>query len=174
MEEVLQFWFEELEPADWFRKSPALDEEIRQRFGKTYQAAVRGELAEWRQTARGRLAEIIVLDQFSRNLFREDARAFAADGMALVLAQEALPVSQELTSVERSFLYMPFMHSESIVIHQQAMHLFAEPGLEKRAQYEAQHLAIIERFGRFPHRNQLLGRESTEEELLFLQEHKGF
>lgn len=174
MEEVLRFWFEELTPEDWFRKSAELDECIRQRFGSLYQSAVQGELAHWRQTARGRLAEIIVLDQFSRNLFREDARAFAADGMALVLAQEALSVTHELTSEERGFLYMPFMHSESLVIHDQAVSLFAEPGLEKRAQYEEAHRNIIERFGRYPHRNALLGRVSTPEELEFLKEHAGF
>ena len=105
-QEVLQFWFKELEPKDWFIKSDALDEEINRRFSKIHQAAIAGELSHWRNTIQGRLAEIIVLDQFSRNLYRNDARAFLYDGMALVLAQEALPYSEELTVIERSFLYM--------------------------------------------------------------------
>ena len=95
-QEVLQFWFEELEPKDWFIKSDALDKEICRRFLNIHQAAIAGELSHWRKTIQGRLAEIIVLDQFSRNLYREDARAFLYDGMALVLAQEALPYSEKL------------------------------------------------------------------------------
>ena len=102
-QEVLQFWFEELEPKDWFIKSESLDKEIYRRFFKIHQAAIAGELSHWRKSVQGRLAEIIVLDQFSRNLYRDDARAFLYDGMALVLAQEALPYSEELTVIERSF-----------------------------------------------------------------------
>ena len=173
-QEVLQFWFEELEPKDWFIKSESLDKEIYRRFFKIHQAAIAGELSHWRKSVQGRLAEIIVLDQFSRNLYRDDARAFLYDGMALVLAQEALPYSEELTVIERSFLYMPFMHSASLAIHQEAEKLFSEPGMEKRAKYEKMHRDIIEQFGRYPHRNEILGRKSTEEELEFLREHTGF
>lgn len=173
-EVVLRFWFEELEPADWFRKSDALDTVIRDRFGAVYEAARRGELYEWRRSIRGRLAEIIVLDQFPRNMFRGTARAFESDALALLLAQEALDEREKLSVREKGFLYMPFMHSESLVIHDVAQGLFSEPGLEKRAKYEAQHRQQLERFGRYPHRNQALGRVSTPEEVEFLSASKDF
>ncbi|MGH8117055.1 MAG: DUF924 family protein, partial [Rhodanobacteraceae bacterium] len=113
---------------------------------------------------------IIVLDQFSRNLFRDSAQAFAADGMALVLAQEALRAGadHDLTAERRAFLYMPFMHAESRTIHLEAERLFRQPGLERNYEYELKHKAIIDRFGRYPHRNRALGRVSTPEELEFI------
>lgn len=167
---ILQFWFEEATPAQHFRKDAAFDAAIRARFSETHAAATRGELAAWRNDADGRLAEIIVLDQFSRNLFRDDPRAFATDGIALVLAQEAIRagVDRELPSSRRAFLYMPFMHSESPLIHVEAERLFAQPGLENNHAFELKHKAIIDRFGRYPHRNAVLGRASTAEEAAFL------
>ena len=171
-QDVLHFWFEEATPEQLFEKNAAFDAEIRARFGETHAAAARGELASWRETPEGRLAEIIVLDQFSRNLFRDDARAFASDGMALVLAQEAIRAGadQGLPPARRAFLYMPFMHSESRVIHAEAERLFRQPGLENNYAFELKHKAIIDRFGRFPHRNRVLGRTSTSEELAFLEQ----
>lgn len=177
VQEVLRFWFEEIDPEMWFKKDRQFDEEIRRRFSTVHQAAVRGELFHWRETLEGRLAEVIVLDQFSRNMYRDQPEAFRYDGMALILAQEALRQGnlQELTVVQRSFLYMPFMHSESSTIHEWAMELFAEEGMESSYEYEKQHRDIIERFGRYPHRNHILQRESTEEEMRFLkEEHAGF
>lgn len=137
-----------------------------------HQQVAQGEKASWRETIQGRLAEILVLDQFSRNLFREDGQAFAYDGMALVLAQEAIAKKElgELTVEERSFVYMPFMHSESLVIHQQALTLFSEPGMENNLDFEKRHYEIIKRFGRYPHRNTVLNRSSTQKELIFLKE----
>jgi uncharacterized protein (DUF924 family) len=169
---VLDFWFSELGSDKWFAKSNELDAQIGARFLATHRAAAAGELASWRGEALGRLAEILVLDQFSRNLFRDDARAFAADPMALALAQEAIGqgVDQQLSVVQRAFLYMPFMHSESLLIHEQAVQLFSLAGLENNLAFEHKHKAIIDRFGRYPHRNQVLGRVSTEAELAFLQE----
>ncbi|TAN08749.1 MAG: DUF924 domain-containing protein [Rhodanobacteraceae bacterium] len=169
-QEVLHFWFDEATPEQHFRKNAAFDALIRDRFGSTHAAAARGELAAWRDAAGGRLAEIIVLDQFSRNLFRADARAFATDGMALVLAQEAIRagVDRDLSPARRAFLYMPFMHSESPVMHVAAERLFGQPGLERNYEFELKHKAIISRFGRYPHRNQALGRASTPEEIAFL------
>lgn len=171
MEAVLRFWFEESEPRQWWAKDAVFDALIRQRFADLHQAAAAGELFEWRKASRGRLAEILVLDQFSRNLFRDQAMAFACDGMALVLAQEAVAVQadQALEPVQRCFMYMPYMHSESLQIHQQALSLFRQPGLEFNLEFELKHKAIIERFGRYPHRNVALGRTSTEEELAFLK-----
>ncbi|HST28985.1 MAG TPA: DUF924 family protein [Rudaea sp.] len=169
---VLRFWFEEATPQQHFMKDDAFDAAIRERFGVTHAAAVRCELSAWRDTAAGRLAEIIVLDQFSRNLWRDDARAFACDGMALLLAQEAIRTGADsaLAPSQRAFLYMPFMHSESLVIHRQAVRLFDQPGLETNYDFELKHKGIIERFGRYPHRNATLGRDSTPEELAFLQQ----
>jgi len=171
-QDVLHFWFDEATPEQLFKSDPAFDAEIRARFGETHRAAAHGELAAWRDTPAGRLAEIIVLDQFSRNLFRDDARAFATDGMALVLAQETVRAGADRSIPEArlAFLYMPFMHSESRAIHVEAERLFRHPGLENNYGFELKHKAIIDRFGRYPHRNRVLGRVSTPEELAFLEQ----
>ncbi len=171
-QDVLSFWFEELEPKQHFTRNSALDEAIAIRFGTTLAAAARGELFAWRDSAQGRLAEILVLDQFSRNLFRGDARAFACDPMALTLAQELVlqGLDRELPAPRRAFAYMPYMHSESPLIHDLALQLFDQPGLEDNLEFERKHKAIIDRFGRYPHRNVALGRESTPEEQAFLQQ----
>ncbi|MCP5169535.1 MAG: DUF924 domain-containing protein [Hahellaceae bacterium] len=167
---VLDFWFVEIDEACWFRKDESFDAVIRERFGELHHRAVRGELFRWRQTPEGRLAEIIVLDQFSRNIYRDHPLAFAWDGMALSLAQEAVARGQDrlLSASWRVFLYMPYMHSESRVIHDEAERLFAQAGLEDNYRFELRHKEIIARFGRYPHRNQILGRPSTPDELSFL------
>ena len=167
---VLQFWFEELTPEDWFRKDPSLDRRITERFGPTLAAAARCELFHWRGSARGRLAEVLVLDQFSRNIHRDTAAAFANDALALALAQEAVArgCDLELPVPQRVFLYLPWMHSESALLHEQALRLFATPGMEQNLEFEHRHKAIIDRFGRYPHRNDALGRISTPEEIEFL------
>lgn len=172
IDEVLRFWFEELAPAQWWRADTALDARIAERFGALHAAAAAGELHAWRSDPRGRLAELMVLDQFSRNLHRGTAQAFACDGMALVLAQEAVAAGADaaLPMAQRAFLYMPFMHSESRRVHERSLQLFSMPGLEANLKSAVQHKAIIDRFGRYPHRNQVLGRVSTPEELAFLQE----
>jgi uncharacterized protein (DUF924 family) len=169
---ILDFWFVELSPAQWWVADPALDQLIGQRFGELHERAVRAELYDWRAEPSGRLAEIIVLDQFSRSLHRNDARAFATDSMALALAQEAVAskVDLQLSPEQRVFLYMPFMHSESPVIHVIAERLFRENGIQNNYEFELKHKAIIDRFGRYPHRNEVLGRKSTAAELAFLQE----
>jgi uncharacterized protein (DUF924 family) len=171
-EPVLQFWFQELQPAQWWRVDPQLDRAIAERFGELHARALCAELFEWRASPWGRLAEIIVLDQFSRNMFRGDARAFAADPLALGLAQEAVATKADLalTPVERAFLYLPYMHSESRVIHEAAERLFRENTPKLNYDFELRHKAIIDRFGRYPHRNATLARESTPEELAFLAE----
>lgn len=171
-EALLQFWFAEIPESAWWEKNPAFDEALRQRFGTCHAAATRGELFAWRDTIRGRLAEILLLDQLSRNLYRDRAEAFAWDGMALALSQEALRSGQApaLPPRERTFLYLPYMHSESPLIHAEAMQLFAEPGMEWNLDFERRHKAIIDRFGRYPHRNAILGRISTPEEIAFLRE----
>ena len=169
---ILHFWFTELTHKQHFAKDVALDETIRTRFGATLAAAARCELFAWRTTPEGRLAEVLVLDQFSRNVYRDSPQAFAQDALALALAQELVASGQDrsLPLALRSFAYMPYMHSESALVHTQAALLFAQPGLEDTLRFEQRHKEIIERFGRYPHRNAILGRESTPEELAFLRE----
>lgn len=169
---VLDFWFKELTPKQWFAKSDELDNTIKERFSHTLEAAANGECWQWRKEAKGRLAEIIVLDQFSRNIYRDTPRAFAQDNIALVLAQEAVEqgVDKLLDSDEKAFLYMPYMHSESKLIHEQAMRLFDQPGLENNYDFEVKHKEIIDQFGRYPHRNAILSRESTPDEEAFLKQ----
>lgn len=170
--DILHFWFTELTPKQHFVKDVALDEAIRTRFGATLEAAARCELFAWRATPEGRLAEVLVLDQFSRNVYRDTPRAFAQDALALVLAQElvASGLDRRLPTEQRVFAYMPYMHSESALVHAQAIELFSQPGLENNLDFERRHKAIIDRFGRYPHRNAVLGRVSTAEELAFLSE----
>lgn len=169
-ETVLRFWFQELQSAAWWRVDADLDQTIRTRFAALHDRAAQAELYEWRSTARGRLAEVIVLDQFPRNMFRGQARAFATDPMALVLAQEAVAAGADhaLESHQRVFLYMPYMHSESRAIHQVAERLFRDHAPPDNLDFELRHKAIVDRFGRYPHRNAALGRTSTAEEIEFL------
>ena len=169
--DVLRFWFEETSPAQWWAKSDDFDRRVEARFGILHAAAMRGELYAWRDGADGRLAEIIVLDQFSRNIHRGLPAAFAGAGMALVLAQEAVAagLDRQLAASRRAFLYMPFMHSESLRMQALAVRLFAAPGLQENLDFALRHHAIIERFGRYPHRNAILGRPSTAAELEFLR-----
>ena len=170
--DILQFWFTELTPKQHFAKDAALDETIRTRFGATLEAAAKCELFAWRATLEGRLAEVLVLDQFSRNVYRGTPRAFAQDVLALVLAQELVASTQDrsLPPAQRSFAYMPYMHSESTLVHAQAVALFSQPGLQDNLRFELRHKEIIDRFGRYPHRNKILKRESTTDELAFLSE----
>jgi uncharacterized protein (DUF924 family) len=170
-ESVLSFWFEEIEPKHWFVKDPDFDALIEGRFASVHRQAQAGELYKWRVSPEGRLAEVIVLDQFSRNMFRDTPKAFACDSLALILAQEAIAskADKALSPIQRSFLYMPFMHSESRTIHEVALALFSQKGLEGNLDFEIRHKEIIDRFGRYPHRNAILGRESSAEELEFLK-----
>lgn len=170
-QEILDFWFEELDGTHRFAKDPGLDAMMRERFGAVLQSAARGELFKWRTTPQGRLAEIIVLDQFSRNIHRDTAAAFTQDAQALTLAQELVASGQDyiLETMQRTFAYMPYMHSESLLVHAQGVALFSQPGMENTLDFENRHKAIIERFGRYPHRNAILGRTSTPQELEFLQ-----
>jgi uncharacterized protein (DUF924 family) len=171
-QDVLLFWFDEATPAQWFSKDLVFDATIRTRFAALHAQAAAGELAHWRNFGtHGRLAEIIVLDQFSRNLYRDDARQFAADTVALVLAQELVTsgFDQKLEPTERVFTYLPYMHSESKLIHEEALLLFTDLGLPLNLDFEHKHKAIIDRFGRYPHRNEILGRVSTAEEIACLK-----
>ena len=169
-DDVLSFWFTELSQAQWWENDPELDSEIRTRFDEVHTKATKGELYSWRANARGSLAEIIILDQFSRNMFRESPKAYAYDSLALCLAQNAILLGHDkkLSDNENVFLYMPYMHSESIAIHEDALELFTALGKKDQLSYELQYFDIIKRFGRFPHRNAILGITSTAEELQLL------
>jgi len=171
-QDIITFWFKTLEPKQWFIKDAALDKHISQHFHVIHDAAWRGELYMWRETPEGRLAEIIVLDQFPRNMFRDTVKAFASDNLALILAQEAIRQGddQRIDIEQRAFMYMPYMHSESAMIHKQAEQLFSQPGAEYNYEFELKHKAIIDKFGRYPHRNAILGRTSTPEEIAFLKQ----
>ncbi|NLJ50667.1 MAG: DUF924 domain-containing protein [Alcaligenaceae bacterium] len=170
---VLDFWLDEKTSPFWFEVSADFDEALKTHFGDTLKQAAQGELYEWRHTALGRVAEIIVLDQFSRNIYRGTPQAFQQDAMALVLAQSLVALPEEYGSLPQALQkwgIMPYMHSESALIHEGAMRLFTELGDQGSLKFEIMHRDIIERFGRYPHRNEVLGRQSTAEELAFLQE----
>jgi uncharacterized protein (DUF924 family) len=169
--DILHFWFKELSPPQWFEKNKTIDQTISTQFKTVHQMACRGELFQWRQTAHGCLAEIILLDQFSRNIYRDHAYAFSNDTMALTLAQYAIhqKLDKKLSDIERGFLYLPYMHSESSLIHTEAVKLYQTLDNKTNLEYEIKHKVIIDRFGRYPHRNEILGRQSTHEERDFLE-----
>lgn len=170
--DILKFWFETLSPKDWWRKNEALDAQIKQEYSDIHQKVAQGEMARWRESDEGRLAEIIVLDQFSRNMFRGQAASFAYDSLALDLCKDAVEadVHTRLEQSKTSFLLMPYMHSESLAEHRSSLPLFEQYCSEGTLDFERRHAAIIQRFGRYPHRNSILGRESTPEEIEFLTE----
>lgn len=170
--DVLMFWFHETDPRRWFAADDEFDTLVRDRFLPELQQAAAGEMHEWRSSASGRLAEIIVLDQFSRNAYRNTPRAFAQDVVALVLAEEAVASGalELLDPVQRGFLLLPYMHSESRQIHVVAEALYREHAPAENYGFELKHKAIIDRFGRYPHRNAIIGRQSTAEELEFLSQ----
>lgn len=169
---VCRFWFDEIRPEQWWSKDPAFDALIRHRFLRLHQKAVSGELDEWRNDPEGALAEIIILDQFSRNMFRGRAESFAFDAQALSLAQAAIRLTYDMKipGYQRAFMYLPFMHSESIEIQKISVKLYENLGQKENLIYAIKHKIIIDRFGRYPHRNALLNRQSTAEEVQFLQE----
>lgn len=170
-DDVLSFWFNEIEESKWWVKDVHFDRLIEDKFLALHEQANKCELFEWRGSAQGRLAEIIVLDQFSRNIFRDTAKAFTSDPLALALSQEAISLGKhhELNEVERGFLYMPFMHSESLKVHDVAVALYRDNGVQATLNFEIKHREIIAKFGRYPHRNLILDRASSDEELEFLK-----
>ena len=172
VDEVIDFWFSELDPKMWWTKSEQLDALILERFGLFHARAVQSELVSWRGSAMSSLAEIIILDQFSRNIYRDRPESFASDPLALALAQLAVSkgFDMQVDEVKRSFFYLPFMHSESPLIHETALALYEKLGDPDKLNFEMRHKAIIDEFGRYPHRNAILGRVSTEEELRFLEQ----
>ena len=184
IEEILSFWFstirdepsyfEEYAPR-WFVQNADFDREIVRRFQAYYELAAQGQLTHWTETARGGVALILVLDQFPRNMFRNDPRAFATDPLAQQIAEQMIDAGfdQQLRLIERYFVYVPFMHSEDRTHQQRSVILFQQLAEERayfESSYAVRHQQVIERFGRFPHRNTVLGRDSTPAELEFLKQ----
>ncbi len=168
--EIIDFWFEEINPENWFNSSEEFDQDLHKKYFKLHQQIAQGEAYKWRKTPQGRLAEILVLDQFSRQFFRGEAKAFATDAMALTLAQELVSLrgDSELSEQQRMFAYMPYMHSESLIIHDEAVRLYKGLGNKNTLEFEISHRDIIVEFGRFPKRNNALGRKSTKEEIVYI------
>jgi len=168
--QVIDYWFEQLSPADWWRKNEQLDAQIAERFGALHQKLAGSDSPQWQQDDDARLAEIIVLDQFSRNMFRGQQGAFAYDPQALSCTRAAVAnkVLDRLAPPRTNFVLMPYMHSESLADHDEGLALFEQYSAQDTVEFERRHRAIIERFGRYPHRNEILGRESTAEEIEFL------
>ena len=171
-QDVLNFWFVDHGPDDWFAGSADFDALIAAEFADTHAAVARGEAWEWRATPEGRLAEIIVLDQFSRQLFRKRPEAFAQDKMALALAQEmvAQGLDLEFEQPRRGFIYLPYMHAESALVQAESVRLYEGLGDENQLNYAKAHKETVDRFGRFPFRNAPLGRKSTAEEEAYMAE----
>ena len=180
---ILEFWFGKPDEADygksrkvWFTKNPEFDDEVRSRFLNVHNQAAAGELDDWKTTPQGCLALIILLDQFPRNMFRGQPQAFATDSQALAYAKHAVTqgFDKELPKLQRWFVYLPFEHSENLAAQRQCVELCEQmdDDLDTREaiDYAYRHLRVIERFGRFPHRNQILGRETTPEEAEFLKQ----
>lgn len=179
--ELLRFWFGEGEEygsprSFWFEKSDEVDRQLRERFSEDHERAATGELEDWKARPRECLALILLLDQIPRNIFREDARSYATDALAREAARHAIAsgFDSELEEIERWFVYLPFEHSEDIEDQRRSVELFEALGDGEESvdvtYYARRHLEIIEQFGRFPHRNRVLGRESTPEEIEFLKE----
>lgn len=174
-DDVISFWHD-AGPKRWFAKDEGFDAEIKERFGVLHGEAASGEHDHWAGTPEGALALLLVLDQFSRNIHRDEARAFAADEKALSLAKAAIEkgFDKSLDAEDRRWVYMPFMHSEALADQEECVRLFEELGFEENYKYAVLHRDVIAKFGRFPHRNALLGRETTPDEAAYLEEHGGF
>ena len=179
LQDVLSFWFEETSPAQWFQVNEDFDQLIRSRFGSLYAMAMQGVYDDWGRTVDGSLALVIVLDQFPRNMFRDTPAAFGGDAKALQISRRAIELGYDhvLAVHKRRFLYLPFEHSEVLADQKESLDLFETMRDDDPLSYDyaLRHYRLIERFGRFPHRNIILGREPTPDEIAFLAEHgRGF
>lgn len=175
-QDVLKFWFSPKMRENWFTKSDDIDNEIREKFAVAYADARAGKLESWKQQPESALALTILYDQFPRNMFRGSPRSFESDGLALDVAMQALDhdFDRQLSADERQFFYLPFMHSENLDHQRRCVELYERLGDQYSLGFARDHHNIIEQFGRFPHRNKVLGRATTEDEADFLKEHAGF
>jgi len=175
-QDLIDFWFSEDSSKHWFNSTQAFDQALIDSYETTWVEAEQGRLDHWQQSATGSLALVILLDQFPLNMFRGQAKSFSTESQSRDVAREAIDkgFDQELPSSQVSFLYMPFMHSEDLDDQALGVELFKKPGLESNYRFARHHYNIVERFGRFPHRNKILGRESSEAEVEYLNSKEGF
>lgn len=174
--ELINFWFSERVRPLWFNSTLEFDAELREHYFPTYRAALSGELAHWADTAEGALALVICLDQLPLNMFRGQAKSFAGEALSRLIAEEAIErgFDQSLSNEQKAFLYMPYMHSENLTDQDRVLELFEQAGLMDNLRWAKHHREIVVRFGRFPHRNAILGRESTVEEVAWLASDEAF
>lgn len=175
-DEIVTFWFSGRIKPLWFDSTPEFDQELREKYLATYQVALKGELSDWETSPQGALALVICLDQFPLNMFRGKPESFAGEAQSRQVAARAIEqgFDQELEGAQKAFLYLPFMHSEDIKDQDRVVELFSRAGLENNLHWAKHHREIVRRFGRFPHRNAILGRDSTPEELAYLASDEAF
>jgi uncharacterized protein (DUF924 family) len=176
IKDIVSFWFSEPVKKLWFNATPEFDAELEQKYLSLVECAERGELNDWAEDAYGALALVIILDQLPLNIFRGQARSFATEAKAREFAQRAIDngLDQTLSGEQKAFLYLPFMHSENLADQDKSVELFEQAGLTENVRYAKHHRDLIRRFGRFPHRNRVLGRESTAEEIDYLNSKEAF
>lgn len=169
-EEIFLFW-KDAGPDKWFKSDPAFDEQVHARFLETYEAGMRGELSHWERSAYGAFALVILFDQFPRNMFRNTPEAFASDEKAKQIAERAIAAGRDkaVDPEVHTFFYMPYMHSEALADQERCVALMEGSGKQENIKYAEIHRDAIVRFGRFPHRNEILGRKSTPEEIAYLE-----
>jgi uncharacterized protein (DUF924 family) len=175
-QDLINFWFSDQASQYWFNSTEVFDQQLIDSYTDTWRQAKQGELDDWQHTATGSLALVIVLDQFPLNMFRGTAESFSTEAQSRAVARSAIEEAydQELAAHQKSFLYMPFMHSEDLNDQALSVELFSQPGLDNNLRFAKHHYEIVERFGRFPHRNKILGRESSEAEIEYLNSKQGF
>lgn len=173
---LIDFWFSEEVQQYWFNSTAEFDRQLLDNYAELWGQAEAGELVDWQQTATGSLALVILLDQFPLNMFRGQAKSFATEAQSRQVAQTAIDqgLDADMSPKQKAFLYMPFMHSENLDDQAKSLQLFDQPGLEDNFRFAQHHYGIVERFGRFPHRNAILDRKSTEAELEYLNSKEGF
>ena len=174
--DIIDFWFDENTKPLWFNSSPVFDAELKEKFEETYIAACDGKLSSWENNAEGLLALVILFDQFSLNMYRGDEKSFATEKRSREISLKAIEkgLDKTLTNEQKAFMYMPFMHSETLTDQDKAITLFEEAGLKENAKYAHHHRDIVQRFGRFPHRNSILNRENTDAEKNYLMSGEAF
>ncbi|MCW8931156.1 MAG: DUF924 domain-containing protein [Gammaproteobacteria bacterium] len=175
-ENILDYWYCERIKKHWFRSTPELDAEIKEKFEGVWESAANGELNHWADTAEGALALVIILDQLPLNMFRNQPKSFQTEQLSVQIARQAIAqkMDSQLPKNQLSFLYMPLMHSENLEDQEFSVQLFERAGLEDNARFARHHKEIVEKFGRFPHRNSILNRQSTQQELDYLDSKQAF
>jgi len=173
---LIDFWFSDEAKRYWFKSTQAFDKRLVDSYADTWEQAKNGALDYWQRSAEGSLALVIVLDQFPLNMFRGTAKSFSTEAKSREVARAAIEkdFDKELPTNQKSFMYMPFMHSEDLADQVLGVEYFSQPGLESNFRFARHHFGIVERFGRFPHRNKILGRDSTEAEIKYLNSKQGF